>query len=137
MLVDRLEADEERKDSSKEIKIGAEQSRADSKWKNKFITIWKQGEANSLKRQEKAVGPENFKAVMKLGQGSFGIVYLVEKIDIDAVTLLAKATNKFYAMKILNKKQILGQNLVKYAKTERDVLTYTKHPFSVGLKFAF
>lgn len=137
VLVDRLEADEERKYSSKEIKIGAEPSRADSKWKNKFITIWKQGEANSLKRQEKAVGPENFKAVMKLGQGSFGIVYLVEKIDIDAVTLLAKATNKFYAMKILNKKQILGQNLVKYAKTERDVLTYTKHPFSVGLKFAF
>jgi serine/threonine protein kinase len=40
-------------------------------------------------------------------------------------------------MKILNKKQILGNNLVKYAKTERDVLTYTKHPFIVGLKYAF
>ena len=40
-------------------------------------------------------------------------------------------------MKILNKKQILGQNLVKYAKTERDVLTYTRHPFIVGLKYAF
>jgi len=26
---------------------------------------------------------------------------------------------------------------VKYAKTERDVLTYTKHPFAVGLKYAF
>lgn len=50
---------------------------------------------------------------------------------------MAKPTNKFYAMKILNKKQILGQNLVKYAKTERDVLTYTKHPFAVGLKYAF
>lgn len=46
-------------------------------------------------------------------------------------------TNKQYAMKILNKKQILGQNLVKYAKTERDVLSYTKHPFIVGLKYAF
>ena len=46
-------------------------------------------------------------------------------------------TGKYYAMKILNKKQILGQNLVKYAKTERDVLTYTKHPFIVGLKYAF
>ena len=40
-------------------------------------------------------------------------------------------------MKILNKKQILGNNLVKYAKTERDVLSYTKHPFIVGLKYAF
>ena len=31
----------------------------------------------------------------------------------------------------------MGQNLVKYAKTERDVLTITKHPFSIGLKYAF
>lgn len=62
---------------------------------------------------------------------------MVEKIYIDPKTEVAKPTNKFYAMKILNKKQILGQNLVKYAKTERDVLTYTKHPFAVGLKYAF
>lgn len=48
-----------------------------------------------------------------------------------------KATRRYYAMKILNKKQIMGQNLVKYAKTERDVLTITKHPFSIGLKYAF
>jgi|TARA_B110000285_G_scaffold230557_1_gene297411 serine/threonine protein kinase len=40
-------------------------------------------------------------------------------------------------MKILNKKQIMGQNLVKYARTERDVMTYTSHPFIVGLKYAF
>jgi 5'(3')-deoxyribonucleotidase len=46
-------------------------------------------------------------------------------------------TGNLYAMKILNKKQIMGQNLVKYAKTERDVLTYTMHPFIVGLKYAF
>ena len=32
---------------------------------------------------EKFVGPKNFKAIMKLGQGSFGIVYLVEKLRID------------------------------------------------------
>ena len=31
----------------------------------------------------------------------------------------------------------MGQNLVKYAKTERDVLTYMRHPFIVGLKYAF
>ena len=31
----------------------------------------------------------------------------------------------------------MGQNLVRYAKTERDVLSYTKHPFFVNLNFAF
>jgi hypothetical protein len=41
---------------------------------------------------------------MKLGQGSFGTVYLVEKLDIDPVTQQTKSTNKMYAMKILNKK---------------------------------
>jgi len=43
VLVDRLEADEEKKEAGegKEIKIGSENKRADSKWKNKFITIWK------------------------------------------------------------------------------------------------
>lgn len=73
---------------------------------------------------------------MKLGQGSFGVVYLVEKLRFEDKPEPIK-TGKYYAMKILNKKQILGQNLVKYAKTERDVLTYTKHPFIVGLKYAF
>ena len=73
---------------------------------------------------------------MKLGQGSFGVVYLVEKLRFSDKPEPIK-TGKYYAMNILNKKQILGQNLVKYAKTERDVLTYTKHPFIVGLKYAF
>lgn len=40
-------------------------------------------------------------------------------------------------MKILNKKQVFNQNLLKYAKCERDVLSYTSHPFIVGLKYAF
>lgn len=40
-------------------------------------------------------------------------------------------------MKTLSKRKILGQNLVRYAKTERDVLSYTKHPFIVNLNYAF
>lgn len=31
----------------------------------------------------------------------------------------------------------MGQNLVRYAKTERNVLSYTKHPFIVNLNYAF
>ena len=63
-------------------------------------------------------------------------MYIVEKLNVkeDKSTV---PTGNFYAMKILNKKQIMGQNLVKYVKTERDVLTYTTHPFIVGLRYAF
>ena len=63
-------------------------------------------------------------------------MYLVEKVNILADGT-KESSGKMYAMKILNKKQIMGNNLVKYAKTERDVLSYTKHPFIVGLKYAF
>jgi len=61
---------------------------------------------------------------------------LVEKINFREDSTFFK-TGKHYAMKILNKRQIMGSNLVKYAKTERDVLTYIKHPFIISLKYAF
>ena len=53
--------------------------------------------------QEQSVGPRNFIPIMKLGQGSFGQVYLVDKYIIrpDGTTI---NTGKQYAMKILNKK---------------------------------
>lgn len=72
-------------------------------------------------------GNENFLPLKKLGSGSFGDVYLVRD----------KNSGKLYAMKTLSKRKILGQNLVRYAKTERDVLSYTKHPFIVNLNYAF
>ena len=64
---------------------------------------------------------------MLLGKGSFGEVYLVQK----------KIGGGTYAMKVLSKQKIMGQNLVRYAKTERNVLSYTQHPFIVNLNFAF
>ena len=77
--------------------------------------------------QKLEVGPEDFEPLHVLGKGSFGEVYLVRY----------KETGKEYAMKVLNKRRVLAQNLVKYARTERNVLCYTKHQFIVGLDFAF
>jgi len=73
------------------------------------------------------VGPDDFMPLKMLGSGSFGEVYLVREI----------ATGELFAMKVLSKSKILGQNLVRYAKTERDVLSYTVHHFIVSLNFAF
>ena len=52
---------------------------------------------------EHSVGPNNFLPIMKLGQGSFGQVYLVEKLQIKVDGQIVN-TGKQYAMKILNKK---------------------------------
>lgn len=73
------------------------------------------------------IGPKSFVPIMILGKGSFGEVYLVQK----------QSSKEFFAMKILLKDKLMGQNLVKYARTERNVLSYTNHPFIVGLNFAF
>lgn len=48
----------------------------------------------------------------RIGKGSFGEVYLVERKD----------QSCYYAMKVLNKKKIFKDNLKKYAITERNVL---------------
>lgn len=42
-----------------------------------------------------------------------------------------------YAMKVLSKNKINQQNLLRYALTERNVLNLCKHPFIVGLHYAF
>ncbi len=73
------------------------------------------------------IGPHAFEPYQLLGKGSFGEVYLVRK----------KTNDKFYAMKVLKKKALKAQNLIRYAKTERNVLSITKHPFMVGLNYAF
>lgn len=57
--------------------------------------------------EEDSVGPANFRVLSKLGQGSFGVVYLVEKLNIGEDGTRFQ-TGELYAMKILNKKQIMG-----------------------------
>ena len=61
-----------------------------------------------------------------LFQTSFGEVYLIQKINIQ----------EKFAMKILRKERITGQNLLKYV-TERNILSLSNHPFTVKLNFAF
>ena len=73
------------------------------------------------------VGPLDFRGISQLGRGSFGEVYLVEKID----------TGEQYALKVLRKEKVLGNNLVRYAFTERNILLHITHPFIVKLNFAF
>jgi serine/threonine protein kinase len=42
-----------------------------------------------------------------------------------------------YALKVLRKDKVLGTNIVRYAFTERNILSYIHHPFIVGLNCAF
>lgn len=75
----------------------------------------------------KALSIHDFIPIAQLGSGSFGQVYLAEKKD---------SGHKF-AMKVLDKKKILGENILKYIQTERDILTKIDHPFIVHLNCSF
>lgn len=69
----------------------------------------------------------DFELQYLLGRGSFGDVYLVKH----------RETGQLYAMKVLSKEKIISRNLMNYAITERNVMSYITHPFIVGLNFAF
>lgn len=117
---------------TKQIKIFDSQIKAEKKRLADFETTGTLGpNQNSVSSNttddEFKPCPANFTPVKLLGTGSFGEVYLVKE----------KRKGRLFAMKVLSKEKIMGQNLTRYAKTERDVLSYTKHPFIVGLNFAF
>jgi serine/threonine protein kinase len=80
----------------------------------------------SSKRPEK-VGLEDFTMIKVIGKGSFGKVVLVRKKD----------SGLIYAMKVLRKENIIKRNQVEHTRTERHVLGYVRHPFIVGLNYAF
>lgn len=73
------------------------------------------------------VNIEDFEVIRVLGTGSFGKVSLVKK----------KSDQKLYAMKVLNKSNIIIRKQVEHTNTERRVLGTINHPFIVKLYYAF
>ena len=48
-----------------------------------------------------------------------------------------KLSNKLYAMKILNKKEMIERNKIKRALAEQEILATSNHPFIVTLYHSF
>jgi serine/threonine protein kinase len=91
-----------------------------------YINTSVQEEKKVQEDSKDVVTTDDFEAIALLGQGSFGSVYLVRY----------KKNNKLYAMKVLSKRSLVSQNMANCTRTERGVLSISKHPFIVGLHFA-
>jgi serine/threonine protein kinase len=75
----------------------------------------------------KKVSAADFELLTVIGRGSYGKVQLVR----------CKLDRKLYAMKSLNKKDLLENDQLDQTMTERSVLVQTVHPFLVGAHYTF
>jgi len=97
--------------------VGSEQEMVD----------WVQSIENVLGVGHNSVSLQDFELLTMVGKGSYGRVIQVRKID----------SGKIYALKVLNKDDLVNTNQVQSTKTERRVLEVINHPFIVKLHFAF
>ncbi|EGG23719.1 hypothetical protein DFA_05853 [Cavenderia fasciculata] len=97
---------------------------------NKTLGKMKQQQAaggDGQKAKDKKVGVEDFDLLNVIGKGSFGKVMQVRKKD----------TGMIYAMKVLNKKNIIERNEMDHTRAERNILRKLVHPFLINLIYSF
>lgn len=82
---------------------------------------------SATKILEAQVDQSCFEKIKLLGKGDVGKVYLVRE----------KVSSKLYAMKVLNKKEMIERNKIKRALAEQEILATSNHPFIVTLYHSF
>lgn len=78
-------------------------------------------------KNDTSVGLLDFDILTMLGKGNFGKVMKVKH----------KETGAMLAMKVLRKDMLQKEQDIEHTKTERRLLAKVKHPFVVGLHYAF
>jgi serum/glucocorticoid-regulated kinase 2 len=79
------------------------------------------------KNELKKISMQDFNPITVLGRGAFGKVMLCEH----------KKTKTIFAIKSLNKENIIQKDQIEHTRTEKEILTQINHPFLVKLACAF
>jgi len=77
--------------------------------------------------ERKVVSMTEFDLYRFLGAGGFGMVLLAKKRD----------TERFYAIKVIDKRILISQNQTHSIYREKEVLACVEHPFIIALRYAF
>ncbi|XP_035380970.1 microtubule-associated serine/threonine-protein kinase 1 [Electrophorus electricus] len=78
-------------------------------------------------RAVKPPGEADFQTIKLISNGAYGAVYLVRHLE----------TRQRFAMKKINKQNLLLRNQVQQAFVERDILTFAENPFVVSMFCSF
>jgi len=78
-------------------------------------------------KNEKKVDLKDFAIKSVIGKGSFGKVFLVQKVQ----------DGKVYAMKSLRKDVIIDYDQIESTMLEKEILLKADHPFLVGMEYVF
>ncbi len=70
----------------------------------------------------------DFEIIKEVGNGAFGVVYLVRRKN---------TIEEIYAMKVLFKASLILKRKLRYAVAESNILKTCNHPFILKLHFAF
>eukprot|EP01125_Pyxidicula_operculata_P015498 TRINITY_DN5260_c0_g1_i2.p1 TRINITY_DN5260_c0_g1~~TRINITY_DN5260_c0_g1_i2.p1 ORF type:complete len:366 (-),score=78.59 TRINITY_DN5260_c0_g1_i2:1300-2397(-) len=73
------------------------------------------------------ISVDDFEMLAVIGQGSFGKV----------VQVRMRSTQDIFAMKILNKKNIIERGEIEHTKAEKNILMRINHPFLMRLHYSF
>ncbi|XP_074785975.1 microtubule-associated serine/threonine-protein kinase 1 [Athene noctua] len=82
---------------------------------------------SAIPRAKKPPGEGDFETIKLISNGAYGAVYLVRHT----------ATRQRFAMKKINKQNLLLRNQVEQAFVERDILTFAENPFVVSMFCSF
>uniref|UniRef100_A0A8C9MHT9 non-specific serine/threonine protein kinase n=1 Tax=Serinus canaria TaxID=9135 RepID=A0A8C9MHT9_SERCA len=91
-----------------------------------------EGENSSYSRgasvqSKKTPSEEEFETIKLISNGAYGAVYLVRH----------KTTRQRFAMKKINKQNLILRNQIQQAFVERDILTFAENPFVVSMFCSF
>uniref|UniRef100_A0A452TJB3 non-specific serine/threonine protein kinase n=1 Tax=Ursus maritimus TaxID=29073 RepID=A0A452TJB3_URSMA len=78
-------------------------------------------------KAKKPPGENDFETIKLISNGAYGAVYLVRHRD----------TRQRFAMKKINKQNLILRNQIQQAFVERDILTFAENPFVVGMFCSF
>lgn len=79
------------------------------------------------KKRKKEISLDDFEILCVIGRGSFGKVMKVRDLD----------TGEIFAMKAIKKAAIIESNMVESTRNEQLIMRSIRHPFIVGLHYAF